>query len=180
MLNWFKIFSYVIYGCKARTHMLLHSPFVYKWYNAVHTPLDMEPAAEALNQFARIQKGKNRQMLYQTAKYLHAQSILVLDEPFTLPLSPTQKWDFVFFQAPPNLNDTRAKIEALLPHLNTKAVLVLSNFRETKDLYQIWQMLIQNPSFDYSIDFGQLGFLFKVDHETVKQHFILRASKGVY
>jgi hypothetical protein len=50
----------------------------------------------------------------------------------------------------------------------------MSGIRDSKLSFENWNLLQANEGFNMTIDFGDLGFLFRINNRSPKQHFILR------
>jgi hypothetical protein len=51
--------------------------------------------------------------------------------------------------------------------------ILIKGIRENKTRFEYWNLLKAQPQFNYSIDYGKIGLIFKVENQNPKQHFTL-------
>lgn len=88
-------------------------------------------------------------------------------------LKDENKFDFVFIDGDHKYESTIDYVSQIKLFLSDNAVIVLDDIRWSRDMYRAWQELIQLTEFNYTVDFGRIGLLFKVNNNSPKQHFYI-------
>jgi predicted O-methyltransferase YrrM len=88
-------------------------------------------------------------------------------------LNKTKPIDFVFIDGDHKLESTLHYLEMLMPNLAENAVVVLDDIRWSPDMYKAWLRACLYTDFNYAIDFGRMGILFKVNNHSPKQYFTI-------
>lgn len=81
--------------------------------------------------------------------------------------------DLVFIDGDHTYESTIKNTETLIPYLSENSCIVLDDIRWNHEMYKAWKKLITNFNFNYTIDFGRIGILMKINNHAPKQHFIL-------
>lgn len=104
-------------------------------------------------------------------------NIKFINETFDAVLTPKlkeiQNLDFAFIDGDHRNESTLRYVKTILPYLSENAAIVLDDIRWSKDMYKTWSELIELPEFNYTIDFGRIGILYKINNHSHKQHFYL-------
>ena len=82
--------------------------------------------------------------------------------------------DLVYIDGDHSYEATMNNTYTILPFLSANSVVILDDIRWSPGMFRAWNELKMIKSFNYSIDFGRIGLLFKVQNSPVKQDFILR------
>jgi predicted O-methyltransferase YrrM len=92
-----------------------------------------------------------------------------------LPTILTEKnIDFCFIDGDHQYASTIHYVMQIKEYLSENSVIILDDIRWSEGMYRAWEELIKIPEFNYTIDFGRIGLLFKTTHRNPKQHFILK------
>lgn len=92
-----------------------------------------------------------------------------------LPTILTEKnIDICFIDGDHQYQSTINYVTKIKDYLSDHAVLILDDIRWSEDMYSAWEELILLTDFNYTIDFGRIGLLFKHQNKSPKQHFILK------
>lgn len=92
-----------------------------------------------------------------------------------LPTILTEKnIDICFIDGDHQYQSTINYVTKIKDYLSEHAVLILDDIRWSEDMYSAWEELILLTDFNYTIDFGRIGLLFKHQNKSPKQHFILK------
>ena len=93
----------------------------------------------------------------------------------TLPkvLQAGNEYDFVFIDGDHHYESAIDYVSHIKSFLSENAVIVLDDIRWSRGMFKAWKELIYLPEFNYTIDFGRIGLLFKVNNHSPKQHFFL-------
>lgn len=83
------------------------------------------------------------------------------------------EYDFVFIDGDHNYESTIEYVTKIKMFLSENAVIVLDDIRWSSNMHRAWQELILLPEFNYTVDFGRIGFLFKINNHSPKQHFYI-------
>lgn len=81
--------------------------------------------------------------------------------------------DFSFIDGDHQYESTIRYVTTIAPFLSENAAVVIDDIRWSRDMFKAWSELIKLPEFNYTIDFGRIGILFKVNNHSMKQHFYL-------
>lgn len=103
-------------------------------------------------------------------KFIHGYFNEILNKVLTNDL----KLDFIFIDGDHSYKSTINYVKMVLPFMSEKAVIALDDIRWNKDMYKAWSEILLFPEFNYTIDYGRIGFLFKVNNHSPKQHFVLK------
>ncbi len=82
--------------------------------------------------------------------------------------------DFCFIDGDHSYQATINYVYQIKDYLSEHAVLILDDIRWSEGMYSAWEELILLSDFNYTIDFGRIGLLFKHQNKSPKQHFILK------
>jgi len=88
-------------------------------------------------------------------------------------LHQTNRLDFVFIDGDHSFEGTLTYVKMIKSFLSDNSVIILDDIRWSRDMYRAWGALIQLADFNYTIDYGRLGLLFKVNNHAPKQHFYI-------
>lgn len=89
-------------------------------------------------------------------------------------LSNDSPLDLVFIDGDHSYEATMNNTQRILPFLSANAVVILDDIRWSAGMYRAWEELKSNADFNYSVDYGRIGLLFKIENGLVKQDFILK------
>jgi predicted O-methyltransferase YrrM len=81
--------------------------------------------------------------------------------------------DLVFIDGDHSYKGTLEYVTQIKDCLSEKAVIILDDIRWSKDMYKAWSELLSLPEFNYTVDMGRIGLLFKVNNHSPKQHFYI-------
>jgi len=81
--------------------------------------------------------------------------------------------DFVFIDGDHTYESTIKNTHTIIPFLSKNSCIVLDDIRWNEAMYAAWNELKSNSNFNYTIDFGRIGVLMKINNHAPKQHFIL-------
>ena len=84
-----------------------------------------------------------------------------------------KRLDFVFIDGDHSSDGTLENLELLRPSLSDNAAVVLDDIRWNRDMYKAWTIGASLPEFNYAVDFGRMGILFKVNNHSPKQYFTI-------
>ncbi len=104
-------------------------------------------------------------------------SILFVNEAFSDFLKSsnhTKTFDMILFNGNPwDIKYVKTVFSLLEPFLHDESIIVIKNIRKSKELFQFWNDVVQNPNYHLSIDLFQTGLLLPRHHQQ-KEHFIVR------
>lgn len=93
-------------------------------------------------------------------------------EDFFVELS-TEKYDFIFIDGNHRGAALMEYIERLTPHAHNDTLWILDDIRWSDDMWEAWQLILQNPMFHLTVDFGRMALVaFREQQE--KEHFMLK------
>ena len=81
--------------------------------------------------------------------------------------------DFVFIDGDHKLVSMRHYLELIMPALAENAAVILDDIRWSPDNYKAWLQASQYADFNYVVDYGRIGVLFKVNNHSPKQYFTI-------
>lgn len=84
-----------------------------------------------------------------------------------------QSIDFVFIDGDHCYEATVENVQIIKPYLSENSVIVLDDIRWSRSMFRAWSQLVEITEFNYSVDYGRMGLLFKVNNNSPKQHFYL-------
>lgn len=82
--------------------------------------------------------------------------------------------DLVYIDGDHSYEATIHNLNLIRPFLNDKSVVILDDIRWSEDMFSAWEEIIQYSEFNYTIDFGRIGLIFKTQNQSPKQHFYLK------
>lgn len=85
-----------------------------------------------------------------------------------------EKYDMVYIDGDHQYNSTLRYVGVLKGNLSSQSVIILDDIRWSKQMNEAWKVLVEDTFFNYTVDFGRMGFLFRVSNQAPKQHFILK------
>lgn len=62
----------------------------------------------------------------------------------------------------------------ILNKMSDVSVMILDDIRWSRGMYKAWETLRLNDTFNYTVDLGRIGLLFKVNNNAPKQHFVIK------
>jgi len=89
-------------------------------------------------------------------------------------LTSCEPIDLIFIDGNHSYQATIDNTHLIIPKLSSESVIILDDIRWSREMYKAWEELIQLDIFNYTVDFGRIGFLFKTENKSPKQHFILK------
>ncbi|MCE2962445.1 MAG: O-methyltransferase [Chitinophagales bacterium] len=84
-----------------------------------------------------------------------------------------QSIDFVFIDGDHSYEATLENVQIVKPYLSENSVIVLDDIRWSRSMFRAWSQLVEINEFNYTVDYGRIGLLFKVNNNSPKQHFYL-------
>ncbi len=84
-----------------------------------------------------------------------------------------QSIDFVFIDGDHSYEATVENVQKVKPYLSENSVIVLDDIRWSRSMFRAWTQLVEIKDFNYTVDYGRMGLLFKVNNHSSKQHFYL-------
>jgi predicted O-methyltransferase YrrM len=92
-----------------------------------------------------------------------------------LPTILTEKnIDICFIDGDHSYQSTINYVSQIKDFLSENAVIILDDIRWSEGMYQAWEDVSHLSDFNYTIDFGRIGLLFKNQNQSPKQHLILK------
>ncbi len=93
-------------------------------------------------------------------------------------LEPTKKFDFIYLDGHHAKEPTIAYFHKLLPHMDpTFCIVVVDDIYWSKGMNEAWKILVEDESFQLSLDFFQFGVLIRNSALTTKEHYPLIQKK---
>jgi hypothetical protein len=173
--------SYIRYYLQAESNNYIHSDFVFKWYQAIHqnNELIMDSFAKELVGFFSTTSIK---YIIRTRHYLNVLDWFILNDGNFIDFFDnknqeslwTSKLHFLVITSSVVSKLNGKSIPFIQSYLSESSTLIMSGIRDSKLSFENWNLLQANEGFNMTIDFGDLGFLFRINNRSPKQHFILR------
>lgn len=173
--------SYVQYYLKAKSNKYIHSDFVFKWYQVIRQNSEtiIDSFAKELVEFSSI---TSVDYIIRTRDYLNVFDWFILNDVNFMNFFENKNQEYLwtsklnFFVITPSavLKLDGKSIPIIQSYLSESSVLIMTGIRDSKLSFENWNLLQANEGFNITIDFGDLGFLFRINNRSPKQHFILR------
>lgn len=64
-------------------------------------------------------------------------------------------------------------VKLMIPYMANHSAIILDDIRWNRSMYKAWEEVRLFPEFNYTIDYGRIGILFKIENQSNKQNFIL-------
>lgn len=84
-----------------------------------------------------------------------------------------KKVDLAFVDGDHTYLSTIKNVKNIIPFLSENSCIILDDIRWNKEMYTAWEELNSNSIFNYTIDFGRIGILCRINNHAPKQHFII-------
>jgi hypothetical protein len=173
--------SYIRYYLQAKSNNYIHSDFVFKWYQAIrqNSEVIMDSFAKELIGFFST---TSIEYIIRTRHYLNVKDWFILNDRNFIDFFEnknqeylwTSKLNFLVISSKAASNLDCKSISFIQSYLSESSTLIMTGIRDSKLSFENWNLLQANEGFNITIDFGDLGFLFRINNRSPKQHFILR------
>jgi predicted O-methyltransferase YrrM len=95
------------------------------------------------------------------------------DKTLPIVINELSSVDFVFIDGDHKLESTLHYLELIMPSLAENAAVILDDIRWSPEMYKAWLQASQHADFNYVVDYGRIGVLFKVNNHSPKQYFTI-------
>ncbi|NQX91046.1 MAG: class I SAM-dependent methyltransferase [Flavobacteriales bacterium] len=107
-------------------------------------------------------------------KQLQISNTLVVNNTFDKAIPTlTGQFDLIFIDGHHHGPSVLKYLELLAPYMSDDVCVIVDDIRWSDDMFQAWQTLIGDQQFHVSLDFFELGMLFKKPTQA-REHFMLR------
>jgi len=96
-----------------------------------------------------------------------------IDETLTPTLKQMNEVDLAYLDANHRFEPTIRYYEQIIPHMNTKGIMIFDDIHWSKEMSQAWNTILKRGQHSLSIDLFEAGLIF-LDPEIPKEHYILR------